>query len=190
MARINLITLIIGDRKRGKSHFTVNSLLPTYRQKNPDQRILVIDMNDHNDYKHIHRINTAMLPRWRGKGVYRIFGEDEDVIFESIRKYVSNTLIVFEDATSFFEKGQTPRDLKRFLIDTGQRNNDVVFQFHGFSDCPLQLLRKADLYVMFKCFDGPDNRKKEVKLYPLVKKTWQEVMNDPFPYANKTVFLR
>jgi hypothetical protein len=187
--RINLVCVIIGDRGTGKTYYTLKSLLPTYKKTHPAQRILVIDMNDHESYRHIQRISTKMLPRWKGGGIYRIFGEDEDVIFESIRMYVTNTLVLFEDGTSFFDNGKTPRDIKRFLIDTKQKNNDIVFQFHGFSDCPPIILGKADVYTIFKC-DGPDFRKKQVKRYPVVKQVWQDVMNDKNPYANKTVPLR
>jgi hypothetical protein len=146
-----------------------------------------MDTFDHPAYRHIPRINCAMLPRWRGAGVFRIFGECTDQTLEYIDKYVRNALILFEDATKYIEPN-LPKEVKRFIFDSKQKNLDLMFMFHGFSYCPPKLLRATDNAIIFKC-DNPDYRKKEIVGYEEIKQAWTEVMNDPNPYAQKTVRL-
>ena len=188
MIRNNLIYSILGRRGSGKSYFTIKQVLAGYTRQHPEQRILIVDKIDHKDYRHIQRISTEMLKRWRGGGIYRIYGESIPVVFEAINKYVRNTLVLFEDATRFFD-GRTPDDVKDFLFDSKQKNIDLVFQFHGFSLIPPVILRNTELLTIFKC-DKPERRKNDIVEYDLVEKTWQKVMRDPNPYANKTIRLQ
>ena len=149
---------------------------------------MIVDKIDHKDYRHIPRISTAMFPRWRGRGMYRVYGEPISTIFEGVNKYVSNSLVLFEDATRFFD-GKTPDDVKDFLFDSKQKNNDLIFQFHGFSLIPPVILRNTELLTIFKC-DKPERRKNDIVEYDLVEQAWKAVMRDSNRYANKTVRLQ
>jgi hypothetical protein len=188
--RNNFICVILGKRGTGKSYYTINSLLPGYTKSHPNKRIIIFDMNDHGMYKDVPKITLDMLPRWKKEvGMYRICSADAELVFEYIDKYVRNSLILFEDATNFFDNGKTPREIKRVMIDAKQKNNDLVFQFHGFTYAPPLILRTADVYTLFKC-DGPDFRKNELVGYHDLKKTWDSVMANPNPYTKKTVVIR
>jgi hypothetical protein len=188
--RNNFICLILGKRGTGKSYYTINKLLPEYAKFHPNKRIIIFDMNDHGMYKDVPKITLEMLPRWRKPdGMYRICNADADLVFEYIDKYVRNSLVLFEDATNFFDNGKTPREIKRIMIDAKQKNNDLVFQFHGFTYTPPLILRTTDVFTIFKC-EGPDLRKNELVGYYDLKKTWEKVMAAPDQYAHKTVIIK
>ena len=188
MSRINLVNIIVGKRGTGKSHFFLKKLLPKYQKMHPRQRILIMDTLDHPAYRDIPRITSGMLARWRGGGVYRIFGEDEQVILDAIEKHTRNALIVFEDASKYID-ANLPDKVNRFVLDSKQKNLDLIFMFHGFSYCPPKLWRIADNVIIFKS-DNPDFRKKEIVAYEDVKTAWNKVMTDSNRYAQKTVRLQ
>jgi hypothetical protein len=188
MTRNNLIYSILGRRGCGKTHFTIHELLATYQKSHSEQRILIIDKIDHKDYRHVERISTAMLQRWSGGGMYRIYGEPIPAVFEAINRCVTNSLILFEDATRFFD-GRTPDDVKDFLFDSKQKNVDLFFQFHGFALIPPVILRNTEVLTVFKC-DKPERRRSDIVEYDMVEQTWHTVMNDPNPYAKKTIRLQ
>ncbi len=188
MERINLVNIIVGKRGTGKSWFFLKNLLPIYRKAHPKKRVLIMDTLDHPAYRDIPRVNCAMLERWRGGGVYRIFGDDEQKILDSIEKNVHNALIVFEDASKYID-ANLPDKVNRFVLDSKQKNLDLIFMFHGFSYCPPKLWRIADTVTIFKS-DNPEYRKKEIVAYEDVKQSWNNVMADPNRYAQKTVRLQ
>jgi hypothetical protein len=184
--RNNFRCVILGRSGTGKSYYTVNTLLPEYRQLHPYKRIIIFDYNEHWMYKDIQKITLEMLPRWRERGgTYRVCGEDEKKIFEYINKYMRNSLILIEDATSFFDKGISPNDIKKAVVDAKQKNNDFIFQFHGFASAPPLILRFTDLYIVFKT-DNP-NYRREMIGFDEIKSAWESVMADQNPYAKRVV---
>ena len=188
MARINLVSIFSGKRGTGKTWFFLKTFLSIYRKFNPKKRIVIIDTIDHPMYRHIPQIKSEMLSRWkRPGGVYRIFGEDPDVMLENVEKYLRNALVVFEDASKYIN-ANLQDSVRRSVLDSKQKNLDMLFMFHGFSYIPPKLLRISDEITIFKS-DNPDYRKKEIVAYEDVKKSWQAVMADPNPYAQKTVRL-
>jgi len=189
MARINLVSIFCGRRGTGKSYNFLKNLLPTYLKKHPKRRVLIVDTLNHPMYRGITQIKSEMLFRWRAPGgVYRIFGEDPDTMLENIEKYLGNALVVFEDASKYID-ANLQNSVKRLVLDSKQKNLDMIFMFHGFSYIPPKLLRISDAITIFKS-DNPDYRKKEIVAYEDVKKAWQAVMDDPNPYAQKTVRLQ
>jgi ABC-type lipoprotein export system ATPase subunit len=188
--RNNLISVIMGKRGTGKSYYTVNSLLPAYQKAHPNKRIIVFMRVNHWMYKDMPPIKLDMLPRWRQQsGMYKICETDTKKVFEYIDKYVRNSLVVIEDATTYFINGQITEEIKNAIIDAKQKNNDLIFQFHGFMSIPPQIIEMIDIYTMFKCI-SPDRRKNLLELidhYDHIKPAWLSVMADPNPYAKRIV---
>ncbi|GHU85368.1 hypothetical protein FACS1894153_0430 [Bacteroidia bacterium] len=176
----------MGRSGTGKSYYTINTLIPQYLHSHPTQRVIIFDFNEHWMYSHITKITLDMLPRWRKRGgIFRICGAAEKKVFEYINKYMRNSLILIEDATSFFDKGVSPDDIKKSVVDAKQKNNDFIFQFHGFASAPPLILRFTDAYILFKT-DNP-NYRREIVGYEEIKSAWEAVMADPNPYAKKFV---
>lgn len=184
--RINYVTALIGGRGTGKTTFTID-LIKKYRAAHPEMKILIMDLLDHPAYREIPFIKVDMLQRWKGSSIYRIIDLPELVLPE-ISRVCYNTLLIFEDATSYME-GRLEEPVKRFVIQSKQKNLDMLFQFHGFNDIPPKLLRYMDILTIFKC-DSPEYRKRQIIEYKSVLKAWETVMKDKNPYANQTVIIR
>jgi len=189
MARINLVSIFSGRRGTGKTYFFLKIFLPIYTKVFPKKRVLIMDTLDHPMYRHIEKVKSSMLSKWRKTGgIHRIYGEEPDVMLENIEKYMRNALIVYEDASKYIN-ANLQDSVRRSVLDSKQKNLDMIFFFHGFSYIPPKLLRIVDELIIFKS-DNPEYRKKEIVAYEEVKDAWEEVMKDPNPYAHKTVRLQ
>ncbi len=181
--RGNKACLVIGMRNAGKTFFA-RQIITSYQKKFPAKKILVIDTLDHPDYRDIPVISLDMIPRWKSANVYRIFGSNtEEILLEAEKLY--NSLVICEDASKYIEANLQPH-IKTWVIDSKQKNTDIIFLFHGFSFVAPKLWRICDLVTVFKT-DDPSYRKTEIVNYAQVKSAWDHVMNSKDPHAKITV---
>lgn len=174
----------MGRRNTGKTFLSQqvilkNSLLP---------KALIIDTLDHPKWRHVPEfpeLNHENLTNFK-KGVYRIFNEDPEEVIYMLSKYACNTAIICEDATKYLKAKLQP-DAKTLMVDSKQRNNDIFFMFHDWGFCPKDIWRFVDLLTIKKTNTGPEERKSVLPMYKLVYKAWEQVMNDPNPYADITL---
>lgn len=185
--RVNKVALILGKRGTGKSYYAINDLIPSYQKAHPKQRILIVDTLDHPAYRFLNTITKEMLPRWKGQGIYRIYDKDTDAVLEYISLYVKNSLIIFEDASKYIRK-TLQEDVRRFILDSKQKNLDLIFQFHGFAFAPPELFRIVDTITMFKT-DNPQYRKSEIPNYEDVLIAYELVRNSKNQYEKKTILI-
>lgn len=185
--RINLVNLVLGNRGTGKT-FYIKQLLEVYIKSNPDKKILIVDTLDHPSYKLIASIEIEDLKAWRKPSVYRIFNSDgkPETILAAIEKNVSNALIIFEDASKYVSKLMESH-VRKMIFDSKQKNNDLIFLFHGFMATPPELFRICDTITLFKTGDKPHCRKNNMVDYERIEKAHLHVMNDKNKYANITL---
>lgn len=183
-ARINKIILILGKRGTGKTYYG-KEIIKTYQEFQPNMKILVMDTFDHPSYREIPEISLDLLKRWDKPATYRIYKGNKSKILDVISEYMYNSVIIFEDARKIIKK-VLPKNVEEFIIDSKQKNLDLIFMYHGFTFCPLDLLRYADDVVMFKCAN-PIMRKNDILNFEEIYEAWKKIKNDPFPYAKKTI---
>ncbi|NSW46459.1 MAG: hypothetical protein HPY79_11655 [Bacteroidales bacterium] len=182
--RINNVSAILGRRGSGKTTY-VRKLIESYRQALPGQKILIADTIDHPAYKDVAAINTDLLSRWKKPNVYRIFGSNTDEILNTINTHLYNALVIFEDASKYIRR-QLSDDVRAFILDSKQKNLDLIFLFHGFSYVPPEMFRVLDNITIFRC-DNPTYRKNDIVAFDEVIKAYEQVMNSNNPYEHATV---
>ena len=182
--RINTANLVLGRRGCGKTTYT-KGVINGYKKAHHDQKILIMDTLDHPAYRDVSTIDIDLLKRWEKPATYRIYGGNTDEILSVIQTHLYNALIIFEDASKYIRRSLQD-DVRKFIIDSKQKNLDLVFLFHGFSFAPPEIWRLMDNITIFKS-DNPIYRKADIVNFEQVYEAWQAVMADPSPWANKTI---
>lgn len=183
--------LIVGNRGTGKTDFCKNEIILPGQKNFP--KTLIIDTfdsevwHDLKTFKNpdgfhtkINVINPKDLGRWRS-GIARMFSGDVQPMLASIQQFAKNTLLIFEDATKYVGSRLTD-DMRRFVLDSKQKNLDIVFIFHSLASIPPELVRISDILVLFKTNEGEVSKTK----YP-----WGEIpimMKELKESANRFAF--
>lgn len=63
-----------------------------------------------------------------------------------------NSVIVFEEATGFFE-GRLLPEVRRLILSKRHKNNTLIFCFHSISAVPPRLMQMTNFVVLFKTGD-------------------------------------
>lgn len=184
MSRINNVSAIIGRRGCGKTTYA-RQLIESYRQALPKQKILIADTLDHPAYRDVAAIDVDLLKRWKEPNVYRIFDSNTDEILKTINTSLYNAMVVFEDASKYL-RATLDNDVRRFILDSKQKNLDLVFIFHGFMFVPPEMFRLLDNLVIFRS-DNPETRKFYIVAFDEVKAAYERVMKSENPYEHETV---
>jgi hypothetical protein len=187
MTRLNLVTTLFGARGTGKTYFIKNELMPLYSSG----KILIIDTLDHPLYRDIPTIKLSQISRWK-RGTYRFYGDPEEIeqLFDLLNRFGNNMLMICEDAQKYTGT-QLSRPLKKLIIDSKQKNIDMIFLFHSWGWVPLDLFRITDRLEIFKTNDSPEDRKSMLKpVWPMVWKAYQEVTKSKTRWEHRTVAMQ
>jgi hypothetical protein len=183
--RVNKITLILGKRGTGKTYYTTKQIIPTYRARFPNKRILVVDTHDHPDYFDVPNISAEMIATWKGKGFYRCYDKRSDLVMSNIADYLKNALIIFEDASKYIGRN-VEKSVLEFIFDSKQKNLDLIFQFHGFAECAPELLRVCDIIVMFRT-GNPKHRANIIDSYEDIAAAYEAIKASTNPYEKRII---
>ncbi len=180
--RTNKVSLIVGTRGTGKTDFIKNGLPNIYQRKQ-----LIVDTFDspvwHNlktfKYPGNEKIEIPVMPidkfQYWTKGRYRIFSADTAMIMNLITQYAIGCTIVFEDSTKYIGSRLTEA-VRYFVLDSKQKDLDLIFVFHSLMSIPPELIRIADNITLFKTND----RKVPAKIdFPEVEKIFTKVNKHP-----------
>jgi hypothetical protein len=206
LMRFNLVGLVIGQRGTGKSLFVTGSkytskpedkklnipgLFDTYLNKK-NMKVLVIDTLDHPAYRKLPIIKQSDFAKWNS-GAVRIFMEPDNikklVDLTNRSNNLNNTLIIFEDAGKYTER-TLPKEFKRLIIDSKQRNIDIIFMYHCFIDTPSNIFTKSDFIQLFKTEDTPHVRKNNIRLFEKVLKSHSIVNENNNKFFGKFIDTR
>lgn len=193
--RTNKVILIAGTRGTGKTDFVKNLLA---QMESVFSKCLVVDTFDNpvwldlSTHDHPERmklvpvINSEQLPRLK-KGTARIFNSDTNGLVAEIERTVRNTFVVFEDATRYIGSRLTD-EMRRFVLDSKQKNTDLVFVFHNLTAIPPELVRISDILVLFKTNEGRVNEAK----YPWaeIPETMEQLRSSQNRYEHKIIQLQ
>lgn len=193
--RTNKVILIAGTRGTGKTDFIKNLLA---KMTHFDKR-LVVDTFDSDTWENLEtflhpeqkKINVPIIqlekfPRWKN-GIGRIFSSDTRHLMELIQQHALNTFIVFEDATKYIGSRLTD-DMKMFVLDSKQKNLDLVFIFHSLSQIPPDLIRVSDAIQLFKTQEGEPSKTKYP--FPDIPPAMQRIRQHKSRYYNETIILQ
>lgn len=157
--RINMVGAIAGNRGTGKTDFLKNLLRASQMPKK-----LIIDTfdspvwhtmetwdNPQGQLEPISEIQPHQLKFWKS-GTYRMFSSDTDELMFYVQNDLRNCITIFEDATKYIGSKLT-KDIKKFVLDSKQKNLDLVFVFHSLKDIPNDLIRVMDFITICKTGD-------------------------------------
>lgn len=184
--RINYVGLTLGKRGSGKTTL-IKQLIDEYQKQHPHKKVLITDTLDHPAYRHVPAIKTDMIERWKGKGIYRVWDSDTDKMMGAIDKSLSGALVVFEDASKYI-RGQLTPEVRRFILDSKQKDLDLIFMFHGFGYVPPEMWRVIDFVTIMRT-DNPATRKDYIMNYEAVSAAWQEVQAEKEGWPHRTVMI-
>jgi len=183
--RINNVGLILGKRGTGKSTY-LRALIEQYKTVHPKQKVLILSAINQPAYKDIPTIDIDLLRRWKNAGTYKIYGSNTEELLSEIELNFKNGLLIMEDATSFVPKS-IPKEVRRMIIDTKQKNVDLLLTFHGFMSTPPEIIRYCDTITMFRT-DNPESRKNDIgAYYEDINKAFNEILKSKNPFINKTI---
>lgn len=192
MYRTNKVSLIVGGRGVGKTDFTKRVMKSSHHSKqlvvdtfdNPPWRTMATHDDLHNNDS-FPIIDVGMLKRWSA-GRYRVAESNISITMANIMKYANNSLIIFEDATRYI--GSKPsEEIKNFVLDSKQKNLDLIFVFHSLMSVPPDLVRWSDTLTLFKTNEGaPSKSKYPWGEIPIMMKKLRKSSNQ---YENLTIQL-
>lgn len=203
--RFNTVGTIIGQRGTGKSLFFLGSRLsskpedralniPSVLEKHikNGQKVLVIDTLDHPAYRGLPVMQPKHFLHFN-KGAARTWLEPDDVakLVNKINQspHFNNTAVVFEDAGKYTER-TLPRPFRRLIIDSKQRNIDLLFMYHAWVDTPGDIFTKSDYIQLFKTEDSPEVRKHKIRLFDKVQKVYNQVQAHPSRFFSMHIDTR
>lgn len=164
---VNKVSIIIGKRGCGKTTFLKEKVI----RSSVLPKTLIIDTFDsltwHSMESHnfpnalgerIEEIKEEEIYFFR-KGIKRMICPRPERSFDLLAEYLRNTLVIFEDSTRYLE-GRLQESVRNFVLDTKQKNLNLVFVFHSLSDVPPRLIKYSQSITMFKTLDGSVDRNK------------------------------
>lgn len=175
---------VAGGRGTGKTTFTQGVV-----EKTKKPRVLVMDTFYHPMYQSQYaQIQDQELgTNWKGKRHYS--GSDFDHMLSQIEHKLKNSLIIFEDAGKYIDENPQ-KAVRRIVLDSKQRNNDVLFMFHSVAEIPKKFFRWLDFLELFKTQERIEEQKSRLLAYNRVKPVFDLVMASPDRYIHQTIDLR
>lgn len=158
----NKIYSVVGSRGTGKTPLIMGGedeqgMAKIFLDKG--MSTLILDTLDHPKYRHVQ----TLLPKNYSQcsdtpALYRTLASPDDMqhVLKSLSN-VWNTFIVFEDAYKYIGT-ELNRDIRRVIADSKQQNNCLLFMFSCWAWTPLDLVRQANYFIIFKCADSPEVR--------------------------------
>lgn len=193
--RTNKVILVVGGRGVGKTSWLKKLIL-----KSKFQKKLIVEMfhspvwhdfetfdNPEGAFEMIPVIpmNAKLMKRWK-RGVAFTYSSSKAEIFEVIESAIMNCLVVFEDATKYLKRSLTDEQ-ESFVVDSKQKNVDLIFVFHSLSAVPPRLVALSDILVLFKTKDG--KLKSAYDPWPELQQNIDELRNSNNKYVHKIISL-
>jgi hypothetical protein len=174
--RLNILAVVCGKKGTGKTTFTRKTVAAK-------PRVIFLMTVDHPAFRDLRTFDETTLgalklltpdKRWH----VRIVTTHTDEAFAAINEHISNAVIVYEDAAKYIPYNP-PAEVFSAVLDSKQKNNDIIMQFHCLQDIPTRLFKNADYLTLFKVRDQPDQTPKAPRyIWPIVDQV--NASSDPF----------
>lgn len=179
--RVNIVSVIIGGRGTGKTTYLKEKILKVNRLP----KVLVMDTFPHPSYEDFQIIPGEKL-RLLKKGNKRVIGSNTNENLDAINQYYKNGLLVFEDCTKYI-KANVQDSVRNLLIDSKQKNLDIILMYHSIGQTPPDIFRLCDFVVLFKTGEQWDNSWKKIPNAHEVKNAFEKVNEHPSKYHHITI---
>lgn len=146
--------IVIGAPGEGKTPFC-KKMIGGGDTKEPPRHCLVFDIN--NEY--------GTRAKYAGQTPFNLSVNNNDLrsryIGDNIESFIAiamrkrNTVIIFEEATAFFE-GRSSKMTRRLIINRYHTQNVYLFLFHSINSVPPRIMEIANFVVLFKTNDETD----------------------------------
>jgi hypothetical protein len=157
--RTSSIFLHIGAKKTGKTQGTLNMAVDMFtRQGKP---VLVLDKGRQEEYEKFHPIDLADIPNFNElarRVKYKFFrcrvSSEQDILefFTSVNQFITNSFVIFEDATSY-AVGNMPRVMKDLILNSRNACNDYLFNLHSLAEPAPFLFRHSEYIILRRTSD-------------------------------------
>jgi hypothetical protein len=199
---VNLVTALAGGRGTGKTDFTKNKIKKVLASR-PEIKVLIIDTFDSQTWRtlatyddpdnntSIPIIEPLQVPRWGNDGVRvkRVCSSDVNLSLMIAAKYCYNMLVIVEDATRFFLNGKLTESQRNLVLDSKQKNVDLILVFHMVIKIPLELCPYIDLLTLFKT--GEEIKRTRSRFpSPEIEKALQIISRSKNKHINVTLDVR
>lgn len=159
--------LIVGGTGEGKSEFIKKQLLPKFREFPK----YIFDPNA--EYE-VFENQVLEFPRI-----------DE---FISIAQKATNSLVLFEEATAFFNNRIVSQNMIELLVRKRHANNFYIIVFHSLRSIPVQLFEFSNYLILYKTNDRTDMVLSKYKDNPEIIEAFHKVQKME-KYKNVTLEL-
>lgn len=155
--RTSSIFLAIGAKKTGKTQGSINIQVDMWkRQRKP---VLVFDVGSQSEYDQyipIMQDDISRFNRLADRETYPFFVcrdcEDVDQFFRLVNQWVRNSLVVFEDATSYMA-GNLSQPVRQLVLNSRNLCNDYLFNLHSLAEPAPFLFRHSEYIILRKTSD-------------------------------------
>lgn len=144
--------IVCGTRKTGKTTFIKDKILKKY-----PGRKFIYDINK--------EYNGGVMMEMKQ--------------FLDIAKDLKNSLILFEEATIFFDNKGSVQEVREMLVRARHSNIILVFTFHALQFIPLNILSMCDLLVLKRTNDNEGLVEKKFKDTPKIIKSFYALKRLP-----------
>ena len=159
--------IVVGGTGEGKSEFIKKNLIPKFREFPK----FIFDPN--NEYTQFDN-QVLEFPRI-----------DE---FISIAQKATNSLILFEEATAFFNNRIVGQNMIELLVRKRHANNFYIIVFHSLRSIPVQLFEFTNYLILYKTNDRADMVMSKYKDNPEIIEAFQKIQKLP-KYSNVSLTL-
>ncbi len=191
--RINKVSLIVGGRGSGKTDFVKNLIYQIPKRRiicdtfdSPVWKTFKTYLHPERESERIKEIGFDNV-KSQDKGAFKLISSDTDRIFQTIESDAWNSLVVIEDATRFIRKN-VDESVRKFVLDTKQKNLDLIFIFHSLSDVPPDLIRWSDTLTLFKTNETFTSYMRNKFPNQMIEKAFEKVRTLP-DYSPVTVHI-
>jgi len=193
--RMNKVIVVAGTRGTGKTDFAKET---AFKMLAVFPKVIIIDtfespvwetLQTHNNPERIN-INVPVIPinevKRLKRGIVRLVSSDTKKLMEVVAKNIKNSFIIFEDARKYIGDRLTD-DSRNFILDSKQKNLDLLFNFHALRRIPIELLDVADILILKKTNEA--DLPPKMNAWPEVKELLANVRSDPDRFTYKALLL-
>lgn len=167
MTAINKIIGVCGGRGTGKTHY-LKSLAKVVLKTRPQMSVIVVETfatpawddlstyDDPNNITPVPIIPVDEIPNWKKTSkfshhrIVRTAESDVSKTFDVVMHNVYNCLVIIEDATRYIRTGRLSDSQVAMILDSKQKNLDIIFVFHLINKIPLELCTYLEYITLMK----------------------------------------
>lgn len=174
--------LLIGAPKTGKTTFLEKIINDRHVRK-----ILVYDINREKAYRKLPAVNVLKLGDFE-KGKRRVIYTDPRKVIEFIVQDYHNGLLILDDVDRYVS--QVNMEIQSMLLGHRHLGLDIISVFHSLARVPPVFYENTNIIILKKTSEQPGRAIHKVPNVQKVLDAFQDLQNDPNPYATKTIVCR